>query len=105
MAYLLPGSAQQEQIASRARKMHMERSEAEAIVRRYNSEMIVFRDAANKSRDPDHLREFQASEKRATHANKRLAEILDFHRRNGEPMGDQHPDVVEAKKRRQATGE
>jgi len=89
MSYLFPGAGEQEARATRARKMHLERSEAEAMVRRYNAECTVFRDVATKTKEPEHIRAFQDSEKRATLASRRLEEVISYHRRVGEPLADQ----------------
>jgi len=88
MSYLFPGAESGEQRSTRARKMHMERSEAEAMVRRYSSECTVFRDAATRTKEADHVKAFQDAERRATDASRRLAAIVSHHQRTGEPVGD-----------------
>jgi len=73
---------------TQARKMHLERAEAEAMVRRFNSECTVFRDAMMRTKEPDHTKAFQEAERRATEASRKLAAIVAHHQKTGEPVGD-----------------
>jgi len=80
-----------ESVTSRARAMYLERSEAEALVRRYTSECAVFRDAVNRSKDPEHMKVFEDAEKRLAAANKKLSAVLEHQRKHGEPLSDAPP--------------